>query len=60
MLDIKGKNDDGRVEFIAFNIDGPISNSMLTSIDINYIEKEIMINSEPELDYFDLDYRNER
>jgi hypothetical protein len=59
-LDISGKTDGTNVKFIAY-LNGDItSRSFLTTIDIRNIEEFIVDNAEIELDFFDLDYRNER
>lgn len=60
-LHIEGRTDGNSVKFIAYNIDHrPISKSTLTTLDVRNIEEYILDNSEPELEYFDLDYRDER
>jgi hypothetical protein len=59
-LEISGKTDGVKVKFIAYLNDQIAMKSMLTTIDIRNIEEFIIENSESEMEYFDLDYRNER
>jgi hypothetical protein len=59
-LTISGKTDGTNVKFIAY-LNGDItSRSFLTTIDVRNIEEFIVENAQIELNYFDLDYRNER
>jgi hypothetical protein len=59
-LEVSGRTDGSKVKFIAY-LDGNIApKSILTTIDVRNIEEFILDNSEPEVDYYDLDYRDER
>lgn len=59
-LTISGKTDGTNVRFIAYLNNQVAMKSILTTIDIRNIEEFIVENAEIELDFFDLDYRNER
>lgn len=60
-FNIEGKTDGNKVRFIVYDLDHKIVvKSNLTTLDKRNIEEYIIDNSEPEMDYFDLDYRNER
>lgn len=61
VLQIQGKTDGDKVKFIAYNVDHfPVHKSKLTTIDIRNIEESILEYAEDELDFYDLDYRDER
>jgi hypothetical protein len=60
-LHIEGRTNGDEVKFIAYNVDHfPVAKSTLTTLDVRNIEEYILDNREPELEYYDLDYRDER
>ena len=60
-LEVQGKTDGSVVEFIAYNNNGGVVDKInLTTLDVRNIEEFILDNTEPELEYYDLDYRDER
>jgi hypothetical protein len=61
LLIVQGNAIGQKVEFIVHNEDHFIvPRHRLTTLDIRNIEDYILENSEPELDFYDLDYRGER
>lgn len=60
VLLIQGELDGIYVSFKAFENDKQIKRSQLKPFDVNNIEELIVLMAEPETDYYDLDYRENR
>jgi hypothetical protein len=60
ILLIQGELDKLYVSFKAFEGEKEIKKSQLKPFDLKNIEELIILIAEPETDYYDLDYREDR